>query len=288
VKLTAAALIFALSGTVAQAQVSPAVGGAGGAGGEGRPSQSAPDAAMPMGMPTSAVAPEVMDLLKMLEKRKETLKDFTGKIDYSVYHPVTDETSGKRGTVDFLVDPNKGPLFSVDFTVDTDDVGKPKKAHHQQVIFDGQNVTTKDFTTKQFIRVNVVRPGGKPGDAITLNGPMPLPIGVRVEEVLANFDVILAPPTPGNPAPASKDQVVLRFTPKAGSKLDFRQLEITVDKKAELPVRLVQTAKNKDVTTITLTEIEINTGRARMQDPNPPANEGWTQRDANQQQPGGK
>jgi hypothetical protein len=38
----------------------------------------------------------------------------------------------------------------------------------------------------------------------------------------------------------------------------------------------VQTAKNKDVTTIKLSDIQLNTGRARMQDPTPAA--GWTER----------
>jgi outer membrane lipoprotein-sorting protein len=278
VKIPAAILVLSLSALPLQAQINPAAGGRG--------SQVAPDAAIPLGTPTSAtVAPEVMDLLKMLQDRKDSLKDFTAKIDYSVYHPATDETSGKRGTVDFLVDPNKGPVFTADFTADTDEDGKPKRAHHQQVIFDGQNVTVKDFAVKQFTVINVLPPGGKPGDAITLNGPMTLPIGIRVEDVLANFNVTLATPTPENPAPKSPDQKVLRFIPKSATRFDnFRQLEITVDKKLQLPVRLVQTAKNKDVTTITLSDIEPNTARARMQDPNPPANEGWTQRDA--QQPG--
>jgi hypothetical protein len=238
-----------------------------------RPSPTAPDAGAPMGMPTAASTPPTHDAreaLKILEDRKNTLQDFTAKIDYAVLHPDLGETSGKRGTVDFLNDPNKGPIFTVDFTADTDDLGKVRRAHHQQVIFDGQNVTTKDFLPKEFMRMNVLPPGGKPGDAITLNGPMTLPIGIRVDDVVANFDVTLVS--------SSADATTLRLLPKTSGKFDFRELQITVDKKLQLPMKLVQTAKNRDVTTITLTDPQVNTGKARMQDPTPPVGEGWRER----------
>lgn len=238
-----------------------------------------PPPANAAGAQAPAAAPITHDArqaLKILEDRKATLKDFTAKIDYAVLHPDLGETSGKRGTVDFLNDPNKGPIFTVDFTADTDDLGKVKRAHHQQVIFDGQNITTKDFAVKQFMRINVVPAGGKPGDAITLNGPMTLPIGIRVEDVAANFDVTIVK--------SDDAATTLRLTPRTAGKFDFRDLQITIDKKLELPVKVVQTARNRDVTTISMTDIQPNTGRARMQDPNPPAGEGWTERSAQQGQ----
>jgi hypothetical protein len=235
-----------------------------------RPSPDAPDAAIPLGTPTSAITHDAREALKILEDRKNTLQDFTAKIDYAVLHPDLGETSGKRGTVDFLNDPNKGPIFTVEFTADTDDLGKVKRAHKQQVIFDGQTVTTKDFPVKQFMRMNVLPPGGKPGDAIALNGPLTLPIGIRVDDVAANFDVSVVK--------SDDNATTLRLVPRTAGKFDFRELQITIDKKLELPVKVVQTAKNRDVTTIILTEVQPNTGKARMQDPNPPANEGWTER----------
>jgi hypothetical protein len=66
--------------------------------------------------------------------------------------------------------------------------------------------------------------------------------------------------------------------PRAISKFDFKQLDITIDKKLELPIKLVQTAKGRqgDITTIKLTDIQPNTGKAKMQDLTPPP--GWTQR----------
>ncbi len=233
----------------------------------------APDVAV-FGAPMQPLDPAVESLLKTLQDRRETLKDFTAKIDYSVYHPVTDDTGGKRGTLDFQIDAAKGPIFTVDFTDDTDADGKAKRTHHQQVIFDGKNVTTKDFEPKEFMRMDVLPPGAKPGDAVTLNGPLTLPIGIRVDEVARNFEVTLLPPEAG----AGPDEATLRLMPRVAGKFDFKQLDITVDKKLELPTKLVQTAKNKDVTTIKLTDIQINAGKAHMQGEDVPASEGWKER----------
>src|SRR3954463_9601943 len=93
----------------------------------------------------ATVAPDVKQVLQLLHDRKETLKDFTAKIDYSV-EDKTGDITGKRGTVDFIMDPIKGPIFSADFDVNTSD-GKPKLKYHTQFIFDGRDLTIKDFGT---------------------------------------------------------------------------------------------------------------------------------------------
>jgi hypothetical protein len=102
---------------------------------------------------------------------------------------------------------------------------------------------------------------------------MTLPIGLRVEDVAANFEVTVVPDA------SNADQTTLRFVPKTTGKFDFRNLQVTIDLKLELPVKLVQTARNRDVTTITLTDVQVNTGKARMQDPAPPPGEGWRERE---------
>jgi hypothetical protein len=238
----------------------------------------APNALSPAPPPAGAdptvsptLDPMARELLQTLHDRRNTLKDFTAKIDYSVKHPVTEEVSGKRGTVDFLIDPVKGPIFSVDFTVDTDEDGKAKRTHHQQIIFDGVDMTTKDFQPREFTRSRMLPDGAQPGDAVTLNGPMTLPIGLNVDDVARNFQVTVVPASDPNLAE-------LRLIPRTLGKFDFKQLDFTVDRRLELPVKMVQTAKGRDgdVTTIQLSDIQPNTGKARMQDPTP--GPGWTER----------
>lgn len=227
--------------------------------------------AVPAGPVT--IPADARDVLTMLHDRKATLKDFAGKIDYSVTASRTGDVTGKRGTVDFVLDPTRGPIFSADFTVNTID-GKPKTAYHSQFIFDGKDFTVKDFGTKndvmQYIRKEMLPPGAKPGDAVTLNGAMPLPIGLDVNDVAQTFEVALT----ANDA----SQAVLKLVPRQKGKFDYTQLDVTVDKKLQLPVKLVQTAGNGDETTILLQDLKINTGAAKLANPSVPSSEGWTER----------
>ena len=234
--------------------------------------------------PAAPLAPEAADILKVLHDRKDTLKDFTGKIDYSVEAGRTGDVTGKRGTVDFINDPTKGPTFSADFTVNTKE-GKPSLIYHVQFIFDGRDFTIKDFGTnnnvKQFVHSRVLPDGAKPGDAVTLKGPITLPIGLDVNDVAQTFEVTVQPgKEPG--------QAVLRFVPREKGKFDYTQLEVTVDKRPEMqiPVKLVHTAAAGDVTTITLTDVKINSGGARLADASVPADQGWTEK-AGATRPGG-
>src|SRR4051812_681713 len=66
----------------------------------------------PMVGPLPPIAADVRDVLQMLHDRKNTLKEFTAKIDYSV-EDKTGDTTGKQGTLSFIEDPIRGATFSV-------------------------------------------------------------------------------------------------------------------------------------------------------------------------------
>jgi hypothetical protein len=240
--------------------------------GFGQTQPAAPVAPSPAG-PAVPLSPEARAILTMLHDRKDTLKDFVAKIDYSTVNKVGD-VAGKRGAADFIMDPTRGPIFSADFTMNTEN-GKPKLAYHIQFIFDGRDFTIKDYgrnnDVKQFVRNPILPPGAKPGDAVTLNGEMTLPIGLDVQDVANNFTVTLEKSTDPNLA-------VLKLVPINRAKFPkYSQLVITVDKTLQLPVKLVQVAESVD-TTISLSEIKINPGTAKMADSSTPPSEGWVER----------
>jgi len=218
----------------------------------------------------AALDPAARDTLKMLQDRRNTLKDFQAGVIYDVYHKKTDDREGKRGTVDYLDDPKAGPTFSVRFTIDTVD-GTPVKKHAQDLVFDGANVTRIDYAGKTYTRRTVVDPDAKPGDATSLNGGLPLPIGMNVEDVVRNFEVTIEP-SPG------LDQIVLKLIPRADAagKFDFKRLEMTVDKKLQLPVKIIRTERNGDLTTVEFTDPAINTGKSKMVDTTMPKGSDWT------------
>jgi hypothetical protein len=236
------------------------------------PGQTHPAPASPAG-PSAPLSPEARDILTMLHDRKNTLKDFVAKIDYSTVNKVGD-VAGKRGTVDYITDPTRGPIFSADFTMNTEE-GKPKLAYHIQFILDGRDFTIKDYgrnnDVMQFIRSTVLPPGAKPGDAVTLNGEMTLPIGLDVQDVADNFTVTVEKSSDPNLA-------VIKLVPINRAKFNkYKQLVITVDKTLQLPVKLVQVAESVD-TTIVLTDIKINPGTAKMASSSTLASEGWVER----------
>ncbi len=231
---------------------------------------TAPSAQLPAG-PVAPLSAEVRETLQILHDRKDTLKDFTGKIDFSTADSRSGDATGKRGTIDFIMDPTKGPTFSADFTINTAG-GKPKLAYHVQFVFDGRDFTIKDWglngNTKQFIHNTLLPPGAKPGDAATLSGAMPLPIGLDVEDVARNFEVTAI-------ASKNADESVVKLVPRDKKRFEYADLTVTLDKKQQLPVKLVQTGANGDITTILLTELQINTGKAKLADAATPEKEGW-------------
>jgi outer membrane lipoprotein-sorting protein len=214
--------------------------------------------------------PLARETLTMLQDRKQTLKDFQAKVNYDVMHAKTEDREGKMGTVDYLSDPKAGSTFSARFDIDTSD-GTPIKKHRQDLVFDGTNVYVIDYAGKSYIRRGVLAPDAKPGDATSLNGGMPLPIGLDADEVARNFAVTILPSS-------GADQVVLRLVPREESrgKFEFKKLVLTVDKKLQLPVKVLRTERNSDETTVQFSDIAINTGKSKMVDTTLPTGGDWT------------
>ncbi len=219
--------------------------------------------------PAAPLDPLADATLNMLHDRRDTLKDFQADVVYDVYHSRTDDHEGRTGKVDYLHDPATGPQFSVHFIEDTAD-GKPVKRHEQDLVFDGTHVTMIDRRAMQYRRQDALPPGAKPGDAVTLKGLVPLPIGIKVEEITSNFTVTVTPSPDEN-------HTVLKLIPLPETKADFefKQLDLTVDKKLQLPVKIVRTDKKGDVTTVEFNNPQINTGKATMIDTTPPKGSGW-------------
>ncbi len=236
----------------------------------GQTSAPAEAPATTVGVP--AMDPAALAALKMLQDRKETLKDFQADVSYDVTDARTDDRAGKIGTADFLNDAKSGPEFSARFTHDTTD-GKATKKHEQEVVFDGRFLTLIDVRGKTYSRRDILPAGAKPGDAVSLTGPMPLPIGIRVEEVTKNFEVSVVAPAAGGDA----NVVVLKLVPRVEVKgtFDFKQMLITVDKKLELPTKMERTEKNGNVTTIEFTSVAVDGGKATMVDTKVPTEAGW-------------
>ena len=224
------------------------------------PAAPGPGAAAEGSTASTPLSPAARGVLTTLQDRKKTLKDFTANVDYSVEHVSTD-VDGSLGTVDY-VDTPAGPEFSIAFVKDTLN-GKTTHMHERHIIYDTKNLTTIDYQAKQYNQAPVSTSAG------SLESEVPIPIGVKVDDVTHNFNVVERPSTDPNEA-------TLRLTPLVKGKFNYSQLDVTVDKKLEIPVKIVVYGTHGDVTTIKFTDIAINTGKAKMLDSKPPTGLEWT------------
>ncbi|MCL2646885.1 MAG: hypothetical protein FWD61_07740 [Phycisphaerales bacterium] len=215
-------------------------------------------------------SPEARQILQRLHDRKATLKDFTAKVDYSVEHPAGD-TDGNVGSVVYSDEalPPSAPKLAAIFTGDTED-GKPVRIHARTIALDGKALTIIDFNAKDFKQQKA--PPDKPFNPNSLDSPIPVPLGLDVEEVVKNFVVTVQPPA----SAADPNLESIRVVPRIKGKFDYKQLDITIDKKLMLPVKVVVRAVGGDVTTIKFSEPRVNTGKVEFPDTTPPKEAGWT------------
>ncbi len=125
--------------------------------------------------------------------------------------------------------------------------------------FDGRWVTERNDKTKKVVRKEIVREGERM-DAFKLGkGPFILPFGQRREDILRNFRVKMADFTLGDPRGSDH----LNCVPLPNTELaeKYTRVEIFVDRRLELPVRIV-TERISDGNRIEVDFKEIDTQEA--------------------------
>ena len=198
------------------------------------------------------------EILTQLQHRSDDLKDIRCEVRFVEDDRINLTQRTKFGEILFLMTkPN--PHFLIHFQKTEADgvLGK-----QEWYLFDGQWLYQAVERTAQVTKQEVARPD-KEFDLFDLEkAPFPLPFGQKRETILRNFDVTLAPPTPGNPA--NTDHLIC--IPKADSRLHrkYERLDLFVHRGIHLPSRIVVT-KNDGLEVNTadfpdLSEKSINAG----------------------------
>jgi hypothetical protein len=106
-------------------------------------------------------------------------------------------------------------------------------------------------------------PDGTRLDPLRLGeGPMPLPVGQRADDVRRRFTVALAP-APDAPLLKRLEEVQgLVLVPKPGSGVDedFEEVRVWYDLRTFAPVGVVATMKGGDTKTVLLRDVAVNAG----------------------------
>ena len=178
-----------------------------------QPAASQPAASQPAELPYVAQAdPQVVEWLDRLEARGKQIKSYQAK----VMHTEMEELTGNRTTRIGQVAYQAGPpaKFRIDFTkLLIDDAVRDK---NMSFVFDGQWLLRKYPDTKVMIRKRIVDPKAKDKkfDPLSVGeGPFPLPLGQKRNDVLRLFAVKLAEPVEKDPA----NSVHLQLTPRPGA-----------------------------------------------------------------------
>ncbi|HEX4053201.1 MAG TPA: hypothetical protein VHX86_02955 [Tepidisphaeraceae bacterium] len=220
-------------------------------------------------MSVKSTADEILDAL---DARGKNLQDFSASVTLTDSDNSTGDSTINTGTVLLQRKGEDDARIRVAFT--KKQLGdKIFKVDHQYTLDNGLLIE-RDYQAKHETRQQVLKPGQKLDLFKLGQGPFPLPLGQKREDVLKLFDVQKIDPASDDP-PAT---VHLQLTPKAGTQFagQFKTIDIWVDTASAMP-RRIQTVDVTGTTTKTtdLTDVRINIGLSDKDFTQPPLPEGW-------------
>lgn len=215
----------------------------------------------------------VDELLDALEQADENLQHFTATIRYAKVQGLIGDEQVRKGTVHYRVEPGTGTRqFVISFRQLI--IGNALEEEARDFIFDGHWLVERINDEKQFLKREVVRPG-EAFDPLSIDGPFPLPIGQKKDDILQRFNAELLPAeTEGRLAGYYR----LRLTPRRpGDAEDLEQVDLWYDPATLLPGRAVIVEKGGDQSTVDLAGIDTATAAdpAMFDTTTPRPEDGW-------------
>ncbi len=217
------------------------------------------------------VPPAVYKWLRSLDERGQTLHNFSADIRMSVHHLRTDEKDINIGRIWYQT--LKGRTrFDIRFNVLVVDGAIARRHANHDIVFDGRWLIDRDGAAKIYRKVQVAPPGLHYDPLKLGQGPIPIPIGQSPAAVEKNFTVSLVPAVK-----ADAGLIHLKLVPIDAKAFTFKRLELWIDPKLDLPVRILRIDPDSTPTLAVLTKVNVN--GAMHHDFHvrpPPANAGWT------------
>ncbi len=199
-------------------------------------------------------ANSVDTILKDLREESAKLKSYEGRIEYLFSQPLFESRSLRKGVLYYQKSDERSKLRINFETLKQDDEEEGK--YIQQYIFDGVWLTEIDYQIEQVKRYQQTEPN-EPVDAFELakrNFPI---IGFsETEDLKKEFEIRLVEEQPDK----AKDFVHLHLQVKADSvyKDDYTAIDFWIDKKLNLPSKIVATSTEEDVYEISFLNVKVN------------------------------
>jgi outer membrane lipoprotein-sorting protein len=220
---------------------------------------SAKDAAPAAPAPAPAAAPagemSADAALDALDQRGQGLKSFDADVKLTETDESTQLSSTRTGHVWF----QKKPADDARLRVLLDKKEDKTKIIDEKIeyLLDGGWLDDRDYNKRIEVRRQILKPGEKVNLLKLGEGPFPLPIGQKKEDVKKLFDVTKVKPDKEDPA----GTVHLELKPIKGTQFarKFSAIDVWVDTKTGMP-RRIDTLDLKQTTTRSteLTDVRIN------------------------------
>jgi hypothetical protein len=217
---------------------------------------------------------DIDQILDAMDVRGRTLQDFTAAVKLADENNATGDQTISSGKILFQRLPDNDARIRIDFDKKQLD-DKIFDQHHTYTLDSGWLVE-RDYDKKRELRQQILKPGEKLDLFKLGQGPFPLPIGQRKEDVKAAFDVAKIPPAKDDP-PGS---IHVKLTPKPDSHLAhyFSTIDIWIDPATAMPVQIQTLDVNQtSLKTTNLTDLKLNTGLSDKDFTEPPLPSGWDQ-----------
>jgi outer membrane lipoprotein-sorting protein len=219
-------------------------------------------------------------ILDALDARGKGLKDFSADVALHTADNRTGEDTAQIGSMIFQSKGSDDSRIKVSFDKkEMDDGGKKTtlKQRLDYVLEDGW-LTDRDYQKKLEVRRQVLKPGQKMNLLKLGEGPFPLPIGQDKNDVKKQFDASKEAPAKDDP----KDTVHVKLVPKPGSQFEkrFKQIDVFVDPRTNMPARIDTVEKSGTTRSTELNNVKLNAGVAADAFKLPPIeDQGWNRRE---------
>jgi outer membrane lipoprotein-sorting protein len=195
------------------------------------------------------------DILDALDARGQGLRSFTADVKLSETDTGTGDESVRNGKVWYQADNSGSARIRVSFD---------KKQTSGKIIEDkieyvlaGSDLVQRVYRTKTQTTQRVLKPGEKVNLLKLGEGPFPLPVGQKKQDVHAQFEVRKIEPAKDDPA----DTVHIQLVPKPDTRFArrFKTIDVWVDLKSHMPRRIETLDRNESTTRGTdLDKVQFN------------------------------
>jgi hypothetical protein len=226
----------------------------------GPPVEPPPPPPAPPATDPPALATPADDLLRRLERSADDLRTFSSSVLYRSYDAVLEQQELRSGELVYEVG---GERKRLGIFFDRVVRGTARREHRRDYIFDGHWLVEVDHERKLLIKRQIAEPG-RAFDPLRLGeGPFPLPIGQKRDEVVARFEVAILEKA-SDPwlaeRLAGRAVLGLLLVPRPGERhaKDFARVELFYDAATLLPAGVHAVEPKGDTKTVYLFEQKRN------------------------------